>query len=111
MKIEKYTVSAVKAFLKELAIMIRISKQLRKCTENQRIEHFPAEAVKKASNESLDSLRHQARHYHIAYSEFRGRERSQIENKTNTKVDEALIAQIKSAMAEASPRVVEVADA
>lgn len=111
MKTENYTVPAVKAFLKELAIMIRILKQFRKEEQNRRIEHFPAELVKKACTESLDTLRYQARHYHIAYSEFRGRERNQIENKANTKADESLITQIKAAMAEANPPRVEVADA
>jgi hypothetical protein len=111
MKIEKYTVPAVKAFLKDLAVMIRILKQLRKEEQNQRIGHFPADAIELAKAESLDTLRFQARHYHIAYSEFRGKERSQIENKANTQPDESLISGIKAAMAEANPRVVEVADA
>jgi len=37
MKTENYTVPAVKAFLKELAIMIRILKQLRKEEQNQHL--------------------------------------------------------------------------
>jgi hypothetical protein len=111
MKTENYTVPAVKAFLKELAIMIRILKQLRKEEQNQHLQHIPADVIERARAESLDTLRYQARHYHIAYSEFRGRERNQIENKANTKADESLIAQIKTAMTEVNPLRVEVADA
>ena len=63
MKIESYTVSGVKAFLKELAVMIRILKQLRKEEQNQQIGHFPADAIERAKAESLDTLRFQSRYY------------------------------------------------
>ena len=111
MKMENYTVAGVKAFLKDLAAMIRILKQLRKEEQNQHIGHFPADMIERAESESLGILRYQARHYHIAYSEFRGRERNQIENKANTEPDESLISNIKDAMAEANPCKVEVANA
>ena len=107
MKPENFTVVGVKSFMKELAVTIRILKQLRKQEENQHIQHFAPEAIERAKKESLGSLRFQARHYHIAYSEFRGNVRSQIETKATLKADESLILSLKEAMLAAMPKPIE----
>jgi hypothetical protein len=113
MKPENFTIRGIKNFRKELAVVIRIKKHLRKQEQNQNLKQFSAEAVEMAQKEStsLENLRVLARHYNIAYAEFRGKARSQIENKTgeNTRQpDESLILSIKEAMAKAMTPVVPV---
>lgn len=91
-----YLVSDIKSFLKQLATVIRIKKIMRKEPHNQHLEGFSQEqldlAEKVYSNSglsswhlvyNLESIRDAYRAHHIAYCEFRGKSRSQIENKTS----------------------------
>ena len=115
MKPENFTIPSIKAFLKDLALMIRICKQLRKLEKNQHLDHFKVEDVAAAAKKvtSLYSLRFQARHYHIAYCEFRGRTRQQIEAKVNHatakfNTDEKLIISLKESMVAANQALLPV---
>lgn len=93
---QTYLVSDIKSFLKQLATVIRIKKIMRKADHNQHLEGFSQEqldlAEKVYSNSglvswqlarNLDSIRDMYRAHHIAYCEFRGKSRTQIENKTS----------------------------
>lgn len=104
MKCTSYKVKGVKAFLKELSEVIRVAKQLRKLERNRKLGKIPEDIMDKATKSSVESLKFLARHHHIAYSEFRGRTREEIERKTNTEPDESLIKTIKDEMAKANPR-------
>ena len=84
-----YTLKAVKAYLKELALDIRKMKNSRK---EYTFGHVPG----------LDEARHEYRHLHIAYCEFRGRERDQIESpKDDNLPNEALVQEYRDKITEA----------
>lgn len=91
-----YLVSDIKSFLKQLATVIRIKKIMRKEPHNQHLEGFSPEQLDMAKKmftyggfqpleniRALASAKETYRAHHIAYCEFRGKSRSQIENKTS----------------------------
>lgn len=103
MIITDYTIKGIKAYLKDLAKILRIKKHLRKDEENRRMSQFKAEDLKLAetvqpgkwenSADVVRSLRSEYRHLHIAYCEIRGKERKQIESKVaeGNEPDESII--------------------
>ncbi len=101
MKAISYTVKGVKTLLKKLSVLIRIAKQLRKLPENQNLSSFNQDLITEASQHSVSSLQYEARHYHIAYCEFRGRTRLVIEPKTNNEPSESYIKTIIENMSKA----------
>ena len=109
MKPASYTFQGIKNFRKELDTVIRIKKQQRKDTTNQRLHGFSAEQLAFADTMSplpsesnyikayaLKDLRDTARSYHIAISELRGHTREEIERNPETDADEKFILSIKS---------------
>jgi hypothetical protein len=110
---EKHTVQNVKQYLKDLAQSIRILKILRKMEKNQNLKGFDPEKVENLKQDlnsrSLFStliLRQITyRQYHIAYSEFRGRTREEIEPFTKNPPNSRLIDNIKKQMEEAMEEV------
>jgi len=108
MKPENHTISKVRQFLKLQSEVIHVLKQLRKCEQNQHIGSVSPEAqaviesYKKRPYYTADfflaGLRNDARHYHIAWSEFFGKTREQIEAKSNKPPCEELIQSIKYAL-------------
>jgi hypothetical protein len=111
----KHTIKNVKEYLKGIAKRITILKVLRKDIPNQNLKGFDptlVDEVKKLTEEKPGTYRYyttpeylvrtnasEFRHYHIAYCEFRGKTREQIENKvsehTTRNTDEKYITIIK----------------
>ena len=89
---EKHTIKNIKSYLKNIAKRITILKQLRKMECNQNLKGFDpklVDEVKDLVNKSYSENylvkvnSKEFRHYHIAYCEFRGKTRKQIENKVS----------------------------
>lgn len=106
MNIVDYTLKGVKAYLKNLAKIIRIKKHLRKDAQNQHVEQFSAEDLALAATIQpsswdtrgvwlISNLKAEYRSLHIAYCEFRGKTREQIESKV-TEGNEPNESQIKT---------------
>jgi len=105
MKLEKYTVKSVKAYLKNLSVLIKIAKQLRKLPENQNLKSFDVDLINEANRKHAFHWSEEARHFHIAYCEFRGTPRSLIEPKTKNPPNETFIANIIKKMYEDTQQV------
>lgn len=86
--LKEYTVKNVKKYLKKLSNKISIVKQLRKLKRNQDLRGFNEELINLVIKDielgyciedTLRIYRRHFRHHHIAYCEFRGRSRDEIE--------------------------------
>jgi hypothetical protein len=118
MNIEKHTIKNVKEYLKDIAKRITILKVLRKDIPHQNLKGFDTALVDEVKKLTIPSEldrypryynspeylvrvnSREFRHYHIAYCEFRGRTREQIENKVSEhttlwRTDEKYIKEIK----------------
>jgi len=95
--IGKFTTKNVRSFLKTIAKTIRVLKVLRKERIGERLKNFTEEEINQAKSEtfSLAYIRDYARHLHIAYSEFLGNKREDIERTCITKPRESQIQQFK----------------
>ena len=113
-----YTVYDVKKHLKQLAVEIRALKQLRKLEHNQNLNvlnSIEPEILEKAMQRAkkdygainaVHNACYEFRNWHIAYCEFRGKSREQIEKPADgNSPNEQLIAQIKENMAVAMEKV------
>jgi hypothetical protein len=103
MKLEKFDNESVKQYRKDLDEVIRIKKMQRKDEANRRMAHFSAFHISMANAITgwcqkwvLDGLREEARALHIAVCELRGRERSAIEPKTDSKPNERMVSEFKA---------------
>jgi len=111
MKLEIYTVKSIKAYLKKLSVLIKIAKQLRKLPENQNLSPYDVDLVNEANTKLACSWSEEARHFHIAYCEFRGTPRSLIEPKTDNPPNETYITNILKKMYEDTQKTMVVINA
>lgn len=104
--IDNYSLSNIKKYLKDLSYQIRISKIFRKQKSNQKFKGFDICQVDKIRDliekehigacGLVETLSYNFRHFHIAYCEFRGKTREQIERKSRVSPQEYIIDHIKS---------------
>lgn len=76
---KEYTLKNIKKHLKQMALYIKINKQLRK-TVYCNLDGFDQSDISMANRYSLEYLRTDYRYLHIAYCLYRGRTIDQIEN-------------------------------
>ena len=93
---EEYTLYNVKEYLKKLGTKISIKKQMCK-TVYRDLSRFTPGLVSEVYSERrrLGNYQNEFRHLHVAYCEFRGRTREQVERKTENPPNEDLIKDLK----------------
>ena len=94
----------LKQWLKSCAVKIKDTKRLHKQYQRDGFEtkdyYSKEKRLVSDALHDLNSFKKEYRHHHIAYSELRGRSRSEIENpRENNLPDEQYISQIKKAYA------------
>ena len=102
MQPKSYSRHDVKQYRKDIDVLIRIRKEMRKTVREPQFGEATEDQIKQAQALSLWWLKETARVFHIAVSELRGRSRDQIERDPHEPPDEKRIGSVKKEMRDAS---------